>query len=44
MYSDTQDFLDVDEQSCTDTINWLNGQGLLNKEITADDILAYPEG
>lgn len=44
MYSDTQDFLDVDEQSWTDTINWLNGQGLLNKEITADDILAYPEG
>lgn len=44
MYSDTQDFLDVNEQSWTDTINWLNEQGLLNKEITAQDILAYPEG
>ncbi len=44
MYSDTQDFLDVNEQSWTDTINWLSEQGLLNKEITAADILAYPEG
>ena len=44
MYSDTQDFLDMDEQSWTDTINWLSEQGQLNKEITADDILAYPEG
>ena len=44
MYSDTQDFLDMDEQSWADTIKWLSGQGQLNKEITADDILAYPEG
>lgn len=44
MYSDTQDFLDMDEQSWADTIKWLSEQGQLNKEITADDILAYPEG
>lgn len=43
MYSDTQDFLDVNVQSWEDTINWLDEQGLLQNGITAEDILAYPE-
>lgn len=43
MYSDTQDFLDVNVQSWEDTINWLDEQGMLQNGITAEDILAYPE-
>lgn len=42
MYSDEQDFLDVNEQSWADTISWLDGQGLLDNKIDADDILAVP--
>ena len=42
MYSDEQYFLDVNEQSWADTISWLDGQGLLDNKIDADDILAVP--
>ena len=40
MESDEQEFLTVNEQSWTDTIDWLNEQGLLENEISASDILA----
>lgn len=40
MESDEQAFLTVNEQSWTDTIDWLNEQGLLENEISASDILA----
>ena len=40
MESDEQEFLTVNEQSWTDTIDWLNEQGLLENEISAPDILA----
>ena len=40
MESDEQEFLTVNEQSWTDTIDWLNEQGLLENEIRASDILA----
>lgn len=40
MESDEQAFLDVSEQSWSDTIDWLNQQGLLENDITADEILA----
>ena len=40
MESDEQAFLTVNEQSWTDTIDWLDEQGLLEKEISASDILA----
>lgn len=43
MYSDTQDFLDVNVQSWEDAIIWLDEQGMLENGITAEDILAYPE-
>lgn len=40
MESDEQAFLTVNEQSWTDTIDWLDEQGLLENEIGASDILA----
>ena len=40
MESDEQAFLTVNEQSWTDTIDWLDEQGLLENEISASDILA----
>ena len=40
MESDEQEFLTVNEQSWTDTIDWLNEQGLLENKISASDILA----
>lgn len=40
MESDEQAFLTVNEQSWTDTIDWLNEQGLLENKINASDILA----
>ncbi len=40
MSSDECGFLDNNEQSWTDTINWLNEQGLLENQITADDLIA----
>lgn len=40
MSSDNLGFLDVDEQSWTNTINWLNEQGMLENQITADDLIA----
>ena len=40
MESYEQEFLTVNEQSWTDTIDWLNEQGLLENEISASDILA----
>ena len=40
MYCDEQDFLTVNEQSWQDTIDWLTEQGLLQKEITVDELVA----
>lgn len=40
MESDEQAFLTVNERSWTDTIDWLDEQGLLENEISASDILA----
>ncbi|MCD8036177.1 MAG: ABC transporter substrate-binding protein [Clostridiales bacterium] len=43
MYSDEQDFLTIDRESWEENIAWLNEQGLLQNEITADDLLAEIE-
>jgi len=40
MSSEEYGFLDVNEQSWTDTINWLNEQGLLDKTVSTDDLIA----
>ncbi|MEA4971806.1 MAG: ABC transporter substrate-binding protein [Candidatus Metalachnospira sp.] len=40
MSSDEQGFLDVNEQSWTNTINWLNEQGLLDSQVSAEDLMA----
>ncbi len=40
MYCDEQDFLTVDKQSWADMIDWLTEQGLLENEISVDEIIA----
>lgn len=40
MSSDEQGFLDVDKQSWADMISWLGEQGMLDKDITPDDLIA----
>ena len=39
MESEDQPFLSTDEQGWEDTIKWLDEQGMLEKDITAGDIL-----
>lgn len=40
MSSEDCGFLDVNEQSWTNTINWLNEQGLIDRQIAVEDIIA----
>ena len=39
MYSDSQGFLEVNEDNWTNTIEWMKEKGLIENDITAQDIL-----
>ncbi|GFI61603.1 hypothetical protein IMSAG049_00762 [Clostridiales bacterium] len=43
MYSDSQDFLETNIESWQNAIDWISEQGLLEKSITAEEILANIE-
>ena len=43
MTSDEHGFLEINKDSWTEDIDWLKEQGLLEGEITADDLIANLE-